>query len=592
MALLIRPNTGVAAMPPRDERVSLGRLRPMRGMWLSLVGMAVLLAAGATPAAAAGQLLPGGDFEGPLADFGMGHGQNNGTGSKNLEGTCWSYNTSWGVTFNGDYAGTVRSLDHPVSIGMLTSHAFVAGRAVRFKALSETSETGSGPAPADPTFLYVKVLDASNQELSSTAVTDENIIDLEHRDVSCEVGVGESRDMGFSSHEIDTSQWEGQSIKVRFAQNTSVIGHGWATLIDDVRVVKVDATASIKPATFFPVVDGYKDTLVVEGERNDAARVDIHIRAASDGALVREASIAMATGPYRWTWDGHGTNAASGPAALLPGGQYDVTVSLVDAASDSKTVEKRITLKLDFVEWRRTMREVNGRDFPLVARSRNAIVSVPRSAYSKGVFMASKKGLAGVVYSFKVPKSSVYGDMTVKVKGRSPNGHKAGVGIWNPELGGFRSLLNYDGGRTVGPRFKWWETKVPGQGRVKNGKARVTVIVAKGLGGKGNATFDIKKVKLILRVGTLKSPSAASVASTTRKAIAASLATKGADGRIVGELTDRPLKKFARAQAIAATEPDVAAAEAGPEDETPVAASGEDESVTAEPDEADPVIGG
>jgi len=356
----------------------------------------------------------------------------------------------------------------------------------------------------------------------------------------------------------------------------------WAASSEEMtqRVV-VAATASIKPTTFFPVVDDYKDVLVIKGERNVAASVAIAIRAVSDGALVREAAVASATGAYRWTWDGQASNGASAPAALLPAGQYDVTVILTDAASDTMTVDKRITLSLDFVEWKTKTKVLDGRAFWLVARSRNANISVGRSNYPKGVFLASKKGLAAVVYGFKVPESKIIGSVTFKVQGRSRNRHKALIAVWNPGLGGSRSLAAYDAAKAVGSRFKWWKTTATGQGHVKKGKARTTILVFKGLGGKGNATFDVKKVKLIFRVGTLQNATGAAVASTLRDAIVSRLTTRGPDGRTVTDVADRSLPKLTKAPALVEEEPDDAVTDTPPQHQPAITDAG-----PAEPDPA------
>jgi hypothetical protein len=274
--------------------------------------------------------------------------------------------------------------------------------------------------------------------------------------------------------------------------------------------VEMDATASIGPTTFFPVVDDYRDELIIEGERNVAASVDIAIRATSDGSLVREDSTALATGAYRWTWDGHGTNGATAPAALLPAGKYDVIVILTDAASDTKTVEKRVTLSLDFVEWeKRQVVKRKGRDYSRFGLDKNARISPAASQYRGGVRLLSRRGFAGVVYTFPVRKQpgKVLDVIEFKVVGRSTNRHKAVIAVWNKKLGHFRFFSNYDAAKLIGPRFKTWKTFAsPGGDHEKNGKARTTVMTWKGLGRSGKSVFDIKKVILTYRVGTIHSP--------------------------------------------------------------------------------------
>jgi hypothetical protein len=516
--------------------------RQLHGMRAAPVVLMILLALGATaPATAATDPLPGGDFESAVTDFGTAGGVNGGQASKHREGVCWSYNTSWGVTFNGEYAGTVQSGHGPSSIGVLTSHPFVAGTAVRFKALSETAPTQTGPAPADPSTFSVRILDASGDLLSSRQINDENVIELERRNVGCVVGEGDPRDMGFSTHSIDTSSFAGQTIKVQFRQHTNVDGHGFATLVDNVKVVDVRATASIAPAKFYPVVDKYVDNLIVKGQRDAAADVDITIRAASDGSIVRQAGIARATGAYRWTWDGQRANGAAAPAALAPAGNYDVAVVLTDAVGDKKTVQRRITLSHDRVVWKKRKAIVRkGGDFKLIALSRNASVSRAGSKYPGGARLNSRKGFAGVVYKFRYQQKAnqVFDFVQFKVVGRSPNRHKAVIAVWNKKLGDPFNLGHYDAAKLIGPGFRTWMTKAtPGADHAKYGNMRAAVMTWKGLGRKGGSAFDIKKVILTFRVGTIRSATGASVASgPLAKAIREDRPTKG---RSVADITGR-----------------------------------------------------
>jgi hypothetical protein len=223
---------------------------------------------------------------------------------------------------------------------------------------------------------------------------------------------------------------------------------------------------------------------------------------------VLQDGIASATGPYRWTWDGHGANGASTPAALLPEGHYDVTVILTDAASDTKTIEKRVGLSHATVTWKpRQVVIRKGRDFRFLALDRNAAVSLNASQYRGGAKLLSKKGFAAVVYVFPVNKKAgkVLDVIQFKVIGRSPNRHKAVIAVWNKKLGGYLQLANYDAAELIGPGFKKWKTTAsPGEDHVKGGgTARATVMTWKGLGRKGRSVFDIKKVVLTYRLGTL-----------------------------------------------------------------------------------------
>jgi hypothetical protein len=288
----------------------------------------------------------------------------------------------------------------------------------------------------------------------------------------------------------------------------------------------VDATASISPTTFYPVVDNYVDRLDIEGARGERTSVDVHIVSAGTEATVFEHSTPTDTGDYRVRWNG----MTSG-GELAPPGLYDVSVTLSDTIGNTKVVEKRITLSHDYVTWKKKSVTAAGRNYSLVGRSKNAVISSGKSGYSGGVRLASNKGFAAVVYVFPVRNAKIYGTMRFEALGKSTNKHKA-------------LIDNYDAAKVVGSRYKWWKTSTPGQVHVKNGKARATLMVWKGLGRKGGSTFDIRKVRLVYKVGKLHSVAGASVAGTSLETELRTAARKAATGPSVADVAgDRSLPK-------------------------------------------------
>jgi len=147
------------------------------------------------------------------------------------EGTCFSWNNTLGLTFNGSFVAIVRSsTPAPTnSVGILTSDLFEARSGISFRALSENAD--AVPVP-DPVTLEVRVLDAADVVLLSQVVTT-NIVTL---DGPCPRG--ELRDGIFSTHFVDTSAYSGNVVRVEFRQHTNVAGFGFFTLIDDVNVTR------------------------------------------------------------------------------------------------------------------------------------------------------------------------------------------------------------------------------------------------------------------------------------------------------------------------------------------------------------------
>ena len=271
----------------------------------------------------------------------------------------------------------------------------------------------------------------------------------------------------------------------------------------------VDATASIGPSRFYPIVDNDYDRLIVEGGRTEMAAVHVAIRSEATDLVVRRGRVEPATGAFRWTWNGKDE-----AGSLVPAGRYRVAVTLSDADLDTKVITKRITLSHDSVTWKQRSVIRSGRQFSLYARSANASISTRASRYSGGVRLASTEGLAGVVYVFPVQQSGIYDSVRFEVLGKSTNRHKAMIAIWNRALGGVGDLGHYDAARLIGPGSRWWRTSATGDLHVMNGKARATVLTWKGLGRWGPAVFDMNKVRLVYKVVTMHRVGTATTADT------------------------------------------------------------------------------
>jgi hypothetical protein len=286
---------------------------------------------------------------------------------------------------------------------------------------------------------------------------------------------------------------------------------------------EVDGTAAISPAKFYPVKDGYFDQLIIEGSRNGEQTLDVKVRSVTSGELIYEDLLPAGSGDYRWTWNGQVD------AEPIPAGKYDVKAILGNSGPNKKIVEKRITVFHDWVTWQKKTAAKSGRNIWLWGWTKNAWISAPKSSYPSGLRLNSGKGFAAVVYTFPVAKSPsrIYGWMSFEVQGKSANRRKALIAIWNPTLGGARDLDNYDVSRKIGPGFKWWKTGVNGQKHKKDGKARAALIVWKGLGGWGKSVFDIKRVRLVYKIGTLHE---AAIASGGPSTLAQMLRSRGPDG--------------------------------------------------------------
>jgi hypothetical protein len=224
---------------------------------------------------------------------------------------------------------------------------------------------------------------------------------------------------------------------------------------------------------------------------------------------VATTSIPSGTGDGTIGWDGRRDEGG-----LLPAGQYDVAVTLSDDVGNARTTTRRIRISREWADWTVRTATLAGERFAFSGRSKDATVSTTRSAYASGVRLTSGRGAAAVVYEFPVAASTVYGPMTLEVRGRSPNGHQATMAAWNPRLGTYLDLTSYDGSRTIGPAERTWSITVAGMDHIKGRSARLTVLTWAGLGRSGSAIFDIAQVRLRYRIGVLRPAATAPVIGT------------------------------------------------------------------------------
>lgn len=283
----------------------------------------------------------------------------------------------------------------------------------------------------------------------------------------------------------------------------SYSGHGSfgpssAQLVQTVTVDQaVDATdVGISYSKFYPVKDGYRDQLGVWGTRHEPISVSIDIYSVATGKRVRTATVALGSDRYVWTWNGR---TAAGK--LVKAGRYRVVQTLTDSGSNQMVSTAFATLSLKKVVWKTVSTTVRGSAYSLVLDTGNGYVSKARSSYAGGVKVASGTAAAGVQYRFRIVKGTIYKNISFKVLGRSPNGRKAFIAIWDPDLGSYLYVDSFDAVRQAGPGYRWWSTSAPLTNRVRGGYARAVVIVAY---SSGKVIFDISKVRVTYKIGVLR----------------------------------------------------------------------------------------
>ncbi len=253
---------------------------------------------------------------------------------------------------------------------------------------------------------------------------------------------------------------------------------------------------SSTPATFYPIVDGYKDTNSIRGVRNEPISVLIRIYSVSSGKVVRSANVGVASGSYAWTWNGRSTSGA-----LQPAGKYRIVQTLTDTAANKLTVTTYTNVSRKRLYYHTATITKNGNAYSIYGDHGDGSISRARSSYSRGVRLSSGHSWVGVSYSFSLPSATVYKSITFKVLGRSPNGTRATIGIWNPNWGSYRYGESYSQAKAIGPRYAWHSTSGPGSALHQGRTARAMIDVEYGPGGK---SFDVAKVQLVVRYAVLR----------------------------------------------------------------------------------------
>lgn len=146
------------------------------------------------------------------------------------QGTCWSAFETRGITLSGDFTAVTRSLGSGsqtlTSVGILTSDPFTASNSVVFDALSEKQDGGS----SNPVTFDVDLLTEDGSAILATQAVQTAILSLAF---PCGASAAQ-RDGMFSHHQLDTSAFAGQRVRVQFRQHTNVVNLAFFTLVDNV----------------------------------------------------------------------------------------------------------------------------------------------------------------------------------------------------------------------------------------------------------------------------------------------------------------------------------------------------------------------
>lgn len=275
----------------------------------------------------------------------------------------------------------------------------------------------------------------------------------------------------------------------------------------------VQGTARVEPHVIYPIVDAFGDTISITGTRDEPAsvHVDLHDLTWTGGSIQRQLDLPTGLGAYEITWNGWWSDGGW----MAQEGEVDVEVTLTDEAGNRRSFTERVTVSWDWVDWETRRLTKDPWKLSLWGWTRDARISLVRSSARSWVRLASNRGFAAVIYEFPVVPAEHYQQMRFEVLGRSIDRHKAVIATWNPALGGYRYLDNYDAARKIGPGQQWWRTETLAAGRVRKGRTYAAVQVWNGLGGPGRSTFEVGQVRLVYTYGTYHTTGFPSSVDTT-----------------------------------------------------------------------------
>ncbi len=270
----------------------------------------------------------------------------------------------------------------------------------------------------------------------------------------------------------------------------------------------------VSSSSVYPVKDTWKDTVAIRGTRNEAASVSIKVYRVVSGKdpVVKSASLARASGPYAYSWNGR---TSSGK--VLPAGKYKVVQVLADAFGARKTYTSYVTLSAKKMTWYTKTITVSPGPRRFSAPSDPSIQSQYSTTSTGALTMAftppsgSPDAVAwrAVGYQFYLPSASTYSSLSFQVQGSwtGTTAPKIGLAPWNG--GDWGSMYNTTRARvamdTIATDFDGQTiTNLTGIRSGRYVRAVIDSFTAPSGWSKGPFSYKITAVRLVVKYGILK----------------------------------------------------------------------------------------
>jgi hypothetical protein len=167
-------------------------------------------------------------------------------------------------------------------------------------------------------------------------------------------------------------------------------------------------SVGVQYATFYPVRDGYRDTVGIKGTRDESISVTARIYNGS-GSLVKTLTVAKGAGAYSVAWSGR--NSAG---TILASGTYKVVQSLKDGGGTTKRYTSYVTLsKKRLVTYTKDITKL-GSSLTAKGKAGTGTISLSTSAGTVKL-KGGSSGYAMAGWELTLPSATVYKALTLKV---------------------------------------------------------------------------------------------------------------------------------------------------------------------------------
>lgn len=177
--------------------------------------------------------------------------------------------------------------------------------------------------------------------------------------------------------------------------------------------------------TFYPVVDGYRDTVDIRATRGETASASIAIYN-SHGTKVRTLTVPSGDGPYSVTWNGRTSGGT-----LLAAGKYKIISTVTDTTGNKLSDTRYVTTSLKKLVTKTFTQTIDAAKYTQLLKSGTGSASKTSTAYTGGLKMTSgSNGTVAAVYSFSAPSAISYTTVTFTVIGKGAT-NTMSVGLQN-----------------------------------------------------------------------------------------------------------------------------------------------------------------